>query len=191
MSVHIDLFVRRETYLSCESSDPSSTAPHLHAYLLASQPLLALILMIPPLDPSASLRVAYLLRLTGDILDAIPSYPLLGPPPTIDPSLLNTPPPVETTLIKVVDIITQLDRGWSAVLQSQAWDPVAHQGQGSFIATHGPSQTDKTRLVSILIQGRDAIGTWLASGQIPLGVDLQDEFASVFWRSLAQLERDQ
>lgn len=137
--------------------------------------------MIPPVDPSASLRVIYLLRLTGDMLDAIPSYPLVVPPPgSDDPSL-------EVTLIALLDAVALLDKGWLAVLRSQAWDSEAMQGRTSHLATRGPSQTDRTRLKSIILQGKEEIEEWIQGGQVPLDEEVSVEFASIFWRTLGEL----
>lgn len=146
--------------------------------------------MIPPTDPSGSLRVAYLLRVTSDIMDAIPSYPLADTPPLVnvdDPDPM-VPPPIEDTLVKVVDVITDLDKGWLAVLNSQAWDPKKRKGTVSAVATRGPTQTDKTRLSSIIRLGKEGIMTWLTSGTIVLPEELEDEFASIFWRTEPHLE---
>ncbi|KAG8932125.1 hypothetical protein FRC01_000239 [Tulasnella sp. 417] len=167
-------------------ADPSSSLPHLHHYLTAVRPVVSVVLQIPPVDPSASLRVAFLLRVTGDMLTAIPSYPLVGPPPTPDlqPS---DPPTLEVTLIELIDCIAQLDKGWVAVLASQAWDPGAGQGEGVSVTSGGPSETDKARLRSILLLGREAITDWLALGQIQLEQEIQEEFSCIFWRTLRKL----
>ncbi|KAG9017139.1 hypothetical protein FRB90_001614 [Tulasnella sp. 427] len=127
-------------------ADPSSSLPHLHQYLSAVRPILSIVLQIPPLDPSASLRVAFLLTVTGDILTAVPAYPLIGPPPTSTPQPTD-PRAVELTLVQLIDCISHLDKGWAAVLDAQAWDPVTGEGKGAYIATGGPSETDKARAV--------------------------------------------
>ena len=92
-------------------SDPSSTLTTLAAYLEATHHLLSLILQIPPVDPSAFLRTALILRLTGDVLHPIPDYA----PDTATPSLL-------------LAWLTYLDQGWFAVLRAQAWDADACVG---------------------------------------------------------------
>lgn len=167
-------------------ADPSSSLPHLHHYLAAVRPVLSVILQVPPVDPSASLRVAFLLRITGDMSTAIPAYPLVGPPPASNPQP-SDPPALEVTLIELIDCISQLDKGWAAVLASQAWDTAAGEGRGAYAATGGPSETDKARLRSILLLGREAIIDWLALGQVQLEQEIQEEFSCVFWRTLRNL----
>ncbi|KAG8943725.1 hypothetical protein FRC04_002557 [Tulasnella sp. 424] len=125
-------------------------------------------------------------RITGDMLTAIPAYPLVGPPPTSNPQP-SDPPALEVTLIELIDCISQLDKGWAAVLASQAWDPAAGEGRGAYAATGGPSETDKARLRSILLLGREAIIDWLALGQVQLEQEIQEEFSCVFWRALRNL----
>ncbi|KAF8880567.1 hypothetical protein BD779DRAFT_1548985 [Infundibulicybe gibba] len=56
-------------------SEPTTHLPTLATYLRAAQQILILILQIPPIDPSTSLRTALLLRLTNDVLNSIPGYP--------------------------------------------------------------------------------------------------------------------
>lgn len=156
---------------------------------MAARPIISVALQIPPVDPSAALRVAFLLRITGDVLTAIPAYPLVGPPPTSDLQPTD-PPPLETTLIHLIDCITQLDKGWTAVLDSQAWDIASEQGVGTYMATGGPSETDKARLRSIILLARQEITVWLRSGQIELGEEVQEEFSCIFWRTLRKLGDD-
>lgn len=167
-------------------ADPSSSLPHLHHYLTAVRPVVSVVLQIPPVDPSASLRVAFLLRVTGDMLSAIPSYPLVGPPPTSNPQP-SDPPALEVTLIELIDCIAQLDKGWVAVLASQAWNPGTGEGVSAYVATGGPSETDKARLRSILLLGREAITDWLTLGQVQLEREIQEEFSCIFWRTLRKL----
>lgn len=144
-----------------------------------------MVLMIPPVDPSSSLRVSLLLRITGEILDAIPAYPL------IVPSAGSPDPSVEETLIALLDTIALLDKGWSAVLSSETWDPETGEGRQSHVATRGPSQTDKTRLRSIILDAREQIEEWLRCGQVPIADEVGVEFASIFWRTLRELEGNQ
>src|ERR1700729_3448468 len=88
-------------------SQPStSKLPTLASYLEANQHLLSLILQIPPIDPSTSLRITFLLRLTGDVMNSIPGYP-----PDLD------------TLPDLLEFLDDLDQAWVTVLDSQIWDP--------------------------------------------------------------------
>ncbi|PPQ78358.1 hypothetical protein CVT25_011641 [Psilocybe cyanescens] len=168
-------------------SEVSSTLKTLPAYLDAVRRILALILQIPPVDPSTSLRIAYMLRLTGDTLGAIPGYTLaLGP--SENPSLT-----IRDTLQDLVDFLDDLDQAWVAVLQNQIWDPASAEGidlvlpasievlapapapapatnangnsvsrRPTILKSTPPSQTDVTRLRSLLFAGQSSLEEWLA-----------------------------
>jgi hypothetical protein len=63
-------------------------------------------MLIPPLGRSASLRVSFLLRLTGEVLDAIPAYPY----------------PTDSDAIRqLATYLGELDNAWLAILQMQLW----------------------------------------------------------------------
>ncbi|KAG8888833.1 hypothetical protein FRB98_006729 [Tulasnella sp. 332] len=171
-------------------SDPTSSLRHLSAYLTAMQPLMSMILLIPPLDPSASLRTLYLLRFTHDLLEAITSYPLVGPPPLADDDDPEVVPPIEVTLIQLFDVITQLDKGWRAVLLSQVWDPDAKAGTESHVSTGGVTMTDRIRLNSLLVTRKETMEEWLESGPIDLPPDAAEEFSNIFWRTFAILAEE-
>ncbi|CAA7263649.1 unnamed protein product [Cyclocybe aegerita] len=157
-------------------SQPSSTVQTLCAFLETSRALLAFILQIPPIDPSTSLRTAYLLRLTGDVLGAIPGYKL---------SALGVP--VHATLQDLLDFLDDLDQAWITVLRGQVWDPEAAEGVDLRLPqlqeTNGlssddansesdsnekpqrsspPSQTDLARLRSLLFSGEATLEEWLS-----------------------------
>lgn len=173
--------------------------------------MLAFILQIPPIDPSTSLRIAYLLRFTGDTLGSIPGY---RPKGTND---LRGP------LQDLADFLDDLDQAWVAVLKCQAWDPNLAQGidlvlrsqvevdtnaaspPDSLTTTRPlqsspPSQTDRTRLKSLLISGEAALEEWMVSEQgqgdkeagdaqedvsdMLSRLDLLEEFDSLFARTL-------
>ncbi|KAI0062154.1 hypothetical protein BV25DRAFT_1886008 [Artomyces pyxidatus] len=163
-------------------SDQSSTLPTLSSYLHAMQPLLSLVLQIPPVNPSTSLRTSLLLRLTGEVMNSIPGYP----------------PDVET-LPELLSWLDILDRGWLAVLRLQAWDPVQHEGidlASTDARSSPPSQTERTRLRSLLVTGTTRMEDWLE----PLGkaganeygeelerVHLQEGFDELFFRTLTEM----
>ncbi|EKM56107.1 uncharacterized protein PHACADRAFT_257180, partial [Phanerochaete carnosa HHB-10118-sp] len=144
------------------SSEPTSTTvATLADYLRESHTLFSLTLQIPPTPPSASLRTTFLLRLTGDIMGAIPGY---RPTPDVLPQLL--------------DWLNDLDRGWLAVLRGQAWDADARVGTDVPHALQPPdgdapasttvlgsplSQTERTRLRSLLIGGTAQLEEWLVN----------------------------
>ncbi|THH21458.1 hypothetical protein EW146_g101 [Bondarzewia mesenterica] len=169
-------------------SDPSSTLRTLSSYLQAAQPLLALILQIPPLDPSTSLRTTFLLRLTNDVMHAIPGYA-----------------PDAATLPQLLAWLDVLDKGWLAVLRAQAWDPVAHEGVDLDLdlpedADAPPrrstpvNQTERARLHSLLVMGTGAMEEWLeklnTEGDDYEALErlgLQQGFDQLFFRCLAEM----
>ena len=149
--VHPNLSSRAHAFsspLGKDRSHPSSKLTTLPAYLEASHHLLNLILQIPPIDPSASLRNTLLLRLTGEILNSVPGY-------TPDKKSLST----------LLDWLQDLDQGWVAVLRSQGWDPEARSGISVRLpdgARSGSlSQTECTRLKSMLVNGTEMLEEWM------------------------------
>lgn len=173
----------------------------LPAYLEAARHLLLLVIQIPPIDPSTGLRIAYLLRFTGDVLFAIPGYQL----ETTDTT------GIQEILRDLLEFLGDLDQAWLAVLQSQVWDPSTAQAVDLVIAVDDdsdvprikstpPSQTEVTRLQSLLFTGESALEEWLTSEKMKSRVDdstdsgdvsgmlermgLLDEFDSLFVRTL-------
>ena len=110
--------------------------------------MLSLILQIPPIDPSAPLRTSLLLRLTGDVLHSIPGYA-----------------PDMATLPLLLAWLQDLDGGWLAVLRAQAWDADTNVGRDAVLpdgAGAAPvSQTERTRLRSVLLAGAEGLEEWL------------------------------
>jgi hypothetical protein len=174
----------------------------LRAYLEAARHLLLLVIQIPPIDPSTGLRIAYLLRFTGDVLFAIPGYQLET----------STTTGIQETLRDVLEFLGDLDQAWLAVLQSQVWDPTTGQAVDLVvddpnppsnislalsIKSTPPSQTDVTRLQSLLFTGGSSLEEWLAneksrvddadnddvSGMLDR-MGLLEEFDSLFVRTL-------
>jgi len=127
---------------------PVSRLPTLRAYLGAMRNLLTLTLQVPPVAPSGMLRISLLLRLTGTVIEDIPGYI-----------------PDGTDLPPVLEWLDMLDRGWLAVLCKQAWDPVRGEGvelsQNLLEMTPVPTQTDCTRVHSLLITGTSALEDWM------------------------------
>lgn len=168
------------------SSDPSSTLQTLSSYLQTTHSLLFIILQIPPADPSAALRTTFLLRLTGEVMSSIAGYK-----------------PDTQTLPQLLDWLDDLDRGWLAVLRSQSWDPEAHAGvdiilhdQASNTVSSSPmSQTERTRLRSLLISGTARMEEWLVeldtAGQdydlVLETLGLQQGFDDLFSGTLAEM----
>ncbi|EGN96407.1 hypothetical protein SERLA73DRAFT_186142, partial [Serpula lacrymans var. lacrymans S7.3] len=142
-----------------------SKLPTLPAYIAAMQQLLAFILQIPPVDPSTSLRITFLLRLTGDVMNSVPGYPA---------EIKSLP--------QLLEFLDDLDHAWHAVLRAQVWDPTAGEGvdlvipvenidihQSKTIRSSPMSQTERTRLRSLLVMGTAEMEEWLT------GLDVQGE----------------
>jgi len=127
--------------------EPESKLPTLQAYLLAMQTLLTLTLQIPPDALSGMLRTSLLLRLTGTVLDEIVGYP---------PDVADLKP-----LLQWLDM---LDRGWLSVLCRHAWDPMrggVELPEELLKKTPLPTQTDCTRVHSLLVTGISALENWM------------------------------
>ncbi|KAG6817037.1 hypothetical protein H0H87_000449 [Tephrocybe sp. NHM501043] len=166
-------------------SEPTTHLPTLRDYLDASRQILSLIIQIPPIDPSTSLRTAYLLRLTNDTLSSIIGYP-----------------PEPESLPEALDWLDDLDQAWLAVLQAQVWDPDTGAGIDLYIhavdASMGMksspmSQTERTRLRSLIVGSSASLEEWLESQREREGEDvenmlqrlgLQAEFDELFSRTL-------
>ncbi|KAJ3480385.1 hypothetical protein NLI96_g8382 [Meripilus lineatus] len=138
-------------------SDPSSNLPSLSDYLNATHTLLSLILQIPPIDPSTSLRTTLLLRLTGEVMDSILGYK-----------------PEPRFLSQLLEWLGDLDNAWLAVLRSQTWDTETAQGVDLIIDQEGAAatpnirstpmnQTERARLRSLLIGGTARMEEWLVN----------------------------
>ncbi|KZT18828.1 hypothetical protein NEOLEDRAFT_1079271 [Neolentinus lepideus HHB14362 ss-1] len=125
---------------------PSTSLPTLSSYLDATHTLLALILQIPPVGRPASLRITFLLRLTGDVMTSITGYK-----------------PDPETLSQLLAWMNDLDLGWLAVLRGHVWDPSAHAAVEviSDTAPSPMSQTERTRLRSLLVTGTERMEEWL------------------------------
>ena len=95
----------------------SSSLPTLDAFLRAYSPVLALIASIPPIGPSASLLVSYLLRLTNELVEGITGYEAGDDTPGS--------PTLDQQLQHVVESLGLLDRVWSCVLRGQMIDMAA------------------------------------------------------------------
>ncbi|KAF9018419.1 hypothetical protein BDZ89DRAFT_1140024 [Hymenopellis radicata] len=87
-------------------SEPTTHLPTLQFYLESASTLLGLILQIPPVDPSTSLRTSYLLHLTNDVFGSATGYA-----------------PTAQNVVDLVDWLDDLDQAWLAVLHAQVWDP--------------------------------------------------------------------
>ncbi|KAJ6630307.1 hypothetical protein B0H10DRAFT_1984021 [Mycena sp. CBHHK59/15] len=182
--------------------EPTTHLPTLSLYLEASQKILSMILQIPPIDPSTSLRIAYLLRLTSDVLSSVPGYPA---------DAENIP--------ILLDWLDDMDQAWLSVLQAQVWDPengpadLVIDAEAAAAGTNSSpiTQTERARLRSLLVGGATTLEEWLAGGgprQTAIVEDdedgkstgaeqdvesmlqrlgVQDSFDELFWRTLQEL----
>jgi hypothetical protein len=164
--------------------EPESKLPTLQAYLLAMRTLLMLTLQIPPVALSGMLRTSLLLRLTGTVLDDIFGYP-----------------PDVADLIPLLQWLDMLDRGWFSVLCRHAWDPMrggVELPEELLKKTPPPTQTDCTRVHSLLVTGISALENWMegkdedGDGQDNLVHDMrrlgcQSTFDKLFHRTLTKL----
>ncbi|TDL18510.1 hypothetical protein BD410DRAFT_753222 [Rickenella mellea] len=166
---------------------PPTTLPTLTSYLGTMHPLLTVIMLIQPIYPQASLRTMLLLRLTNESLTSIIGY---------EPTSQELP-----TLLRFLD---ELDRGWLTVLHAQAWDAEMLTGvdivvpvDSAFTTKPSPvSQTDRTRLRSILSIGTERLEEWLEDIPVNGAVDLPSAldtlgikkyFDDIFSRTLTEL----
>ena len=128
--------------------EPESKLPTLQAYLLAMQTLLTLTLQIPPVAQSGMLRTLLLLRLTGTVFDDIVGYL-----------------PDVADLIPLLQWLDMLDRGWLSVLCRYAWDTKRgvelELPEELLKRTPLPTQTDCTRVHSLLVAGISALENWM------------------------------
>jgi hypothetical protein len=165
--------------------EPEAKLPTLRAYLLATRTLLTLTLQIPPVAPSGMLRTSLLLRLSGTVMDDIVGYS-----------------PDVTDLIPLLQWLDMLDRGWLSALSRHAWDPM--RGEGVELSEELlekaplPTQTDSTRVHSLLVTGISALENWmegkngdeeeednLLRNMRRLGY--QSNFDELFYRTLSKL----
>ncbi|KAI0261790.1 hypothetical protein BC834DRAFT_785482, partial [Gloeopeniophorella convolvens] len=142
-----------EQYLELHQSyskrhEPAAKLPTLQAYLTEMQRMLTLTLQVPPIAQSAMLRTSLLLRLTNTVLEEVPGYT-----------------PDSTDLGPLLKWLDTLDRGWLAVLRRQTWDSA--RGEAIELAQHlldkstPPTQTDRTRIHSLLVTGASALEDWI------------------------------
>lgn len=127
--------------------EPESKFATLRAYLLAMRTMLSLTLQIPPVALSGMLRISLLLRLTGIVLDDIVGYR-----------------PDVADLIPLLQWLDMLDRGWLSVLCRHTWDPVTggvELPDELLKKTPLPTQTDCTRVHSLLVTGISALENWM------------------------------
>ena len=96
------------------------------------------------------------MRLTGDVLNSVPGYT-----------------PDEKALPLLLDWLQDLDEGWLAALRSQGWDP-ATRSRAMVRLPDGArpgslSQTERTRLKSVLVSATEMLEEWVELLQTRLG----------------------
>ena len=73
----------------------------------------------------------------------------------------------------LLDWLQDLDKGWLAVLRSQGWDPAGRSGVNIKLpdgVRPGPlSQTERTRLKSVLVAGIEMLEEWVELLRTQLG----------------------
>lgn len=109
--------------------------------------------------------------------------------------------PDTQTLAQLLAWLDDLDKGWLAVLRSQAWDPIVRTGTDVTLPADNSqhstpaSQTDRTRLRSILVAGTSRMEEWLQeidmegqSYELALErLGLQQGFDELFSGTLAEM----
>ncbi|KAH8824434.1 hypothetical protein DL96DRAFT_208420 [Flagelloscypha sp. PMI_526] len=138
-------------------SEPNARFASLESYVAEIQRLLALILRIPPIDPSTYLRTTYLLRLCNECLNSVLHY---QPPSPSDSDALGC----------LLDVLDDLDQAWIVVLHSQIWDP--EEGGTDLILSveavnHGkkstpPSITEQARIRSFALGSLANLQEWVS-----------------------------
>ena len=116
-------------------------------------------------------------------------------------------PLARSALQDLLDFLDDLDQAWVAVLQGQVWDPSSGAGVDLVVPIDSsalnvkstpPSQTDVTRLRSLLIGGQSALEEWLGEERLTQGgegeeddlsatlerMGLLDEFDELFSKTL-------
>jgi hypothetical protein len=139
-------------------------------------------MQIPPVDPSGSLRITLLLRLTGDILSSITGYQ-----------------PDSPGLEALLAWLSDLDSGWVAILRRQGWDSLTSQAYDVTLPEGGTSRvvstTERARLRSLILGGTEALEEWLVkSGGGGVDFDealermgLEQGIGDVFMNTMAEM----
>lgn len=139
-------------------------------------------MQIPPIDPSISLRVALLLRLTGDVLACVVGYT-----------------PDTTSLEALLAWLADLDAGWVATLRGQAWDAKESRAYDVTLpvnrSARAVSTTERARLRSLIIEGTDTLQEWLSEfvksdqdfDEVLERMGVEEGFGDVFANTLAEM----
>ncbi|GAA5996404.1 uncharacterized protein JCM10292_007585 [Rhodotorula paludigena] len=174
---HLDQqLLRLSGGLESRHSGPSARLPTLAAFLDEALALLDFISSIPSAPPSAALRTAYALQLTGYLPPALDGYTLLDD--QLDP---------------LFAALARFDQGWVAILEGRDWssqrgaaEPASPSAPGAGIspaAASGVRTTDRVRLESLVTETKSTLATSLGLPDfVPLEHDpfqeLLDPFAA-------------
>lgn len=197
-------------YNDCRN-EPDTPYKTLSAYVAATSSLVTMILLIPPAKSSASIRTAWLLRITGDIFENIPAYslgtvatsPPRSPNDQADQNEQEHPPPQPmlseeglATLEEVFCLLEKLDAGWCAIIRNERWDSTVNQGifesstagdQSNVESNQAFSVTDSTRLRSIIVSGKDEFDDWLVEQGGGDNFDIVDRSVRVMSHTLEEI----
>ncbi|KAB5595223.1 hypothetical protein CTheo_1301 [Ceratobasidium theobromae] len=193
-------------------NEPDTPYKTLSAYVAATSSLVTMILLIPPAKSSASIRTAWLLRITGDIFENIPAYslgtvatsPPRSPNDQADQNEQEHPPPQPmlseeglATLEEVFCLLEKLDAGWCAIIRNERWDSTVNQGifeesstagdQSNVESNQAFSVTDSTRLRSIIVSGKDEFDDWLVEQGGGDNFDIVDRSVRVMSHALEEI----
>ncbi|UZJ55258.1 hypothetical protein CBS101457_004578 [Exobasidium rhododendri] len=105
--------------------DPSSSSvPTLSSFIQAYASILLILASIPPIGPSASLLVSYLLRYTNELLDGISGYEVCSKEGLEgdDDDESEKRRSLDAGFRSVIQSVDVLDRVWSCVLRGQMVD---------------------------------------------------------------------
>ncbi|WVQ78759.1 hypothetical protein IAT38_000850 [Cryptococcus sp. DSM 104549] len=190
LRAHLD-----ERLAALERDERTHNFTSLPALLTRLSPLLQLILQIPPFPPSSYLRTSYLLTLTGVIPNYLSSLPLL-PPGVARRAETDEQAQEEAgrVLRLVLAFLREVDRGWEAVLGGKGWVPpekavkrengedgeadgeAAGEDEGVLVGGKPVKvdfggqvdQTERIRLRSIILSGREKMLAWAGTyGSFP------------------------
>ncbi|KAI9455720.1 hypothetical protein BJY52DRAFT_1224580, partial [Lactarius psammicola] len=120
--------------------EPTSKLPTLRAYLDAMRSTAC--------RPVRDAPDITFVTLTNTVMEDAPGYP-----------------PDSTDLVTLLKWLDLLDHGWLSVLCMQAWDPVRGEGvdlpQHLLEKTPPATQTDRTRVHSLLVTGTSTLEDWM------------------------------
>ncbi|KDN40669.1 hypothetical protein RSAG8_07998, partial [Rhizoctonia solani AG-8 WAC10335] len=171
--------------------EPESPYSTLSAYIAASSSLVTVILLIPP---SEGIRTSWLLRVTGDVFENVPAYPLET---VVEEEEKEQIPVLGEQGLQVLDQVFQLfeklDAGWGAVIRNERWGSQERHGTFEPDESGQPSPnstfstTDRIRLRSLIISGKHELDDWLAEHGGGANFDVYQRSIRVMQHTLEQV----